>query len=168
MEALLLKLVTVATLLTGYEAPVNQLPSIEFLSAQQLEEIYACYYQGKGLGEGQSVLGLYNRESKTIFLNENFDKNSALARGVLLHEIVHYLQDFNDMYTTKWKYACGQPDESEAYSIEAKYLEDQGVSQDLIEPIKIQSRIVGLCVPPYIKSSDENELGSVPKSCPNL
>ena len=168
METLLLELVTIAALLTGYEVPVNQLPSIEFLSAQQLEEIYVCYYKGKNLWEGQSVLGLYSRESEIIFLNENFDKNSVLARGVLLHEIVHYLQDLNDMYS-KWKCVYGQPDESEAYRIEARYLENQGVSQSLIDPLKTQSRIFGLCLPPYTNISEhENELGRATQSCPDF
>ena len=168
MQTLLLELVTTAALLTGYEVPSNQLPSIEFLSAQKLEEIYVCHHQGKNLLDSQSVLGLYSRESKTIFLNEDFDKNSVLARGILLHEIVHYLQDLNDMYS-KWKCAYGQPDESEAYRIEARYLEDQGVGQSFIDPLKMQSRIVGLCLSPYARSSKgENEPSGVVDSCLNL
>ena len=42
------------------------------------------------------ALAYYDRESQIIYLLDDLDFDKAAARGILLHEMVHYVQDVTD------------------------------------------------------------------------
>ena len=148
MEMLLRELLIVAAFLGGYEAPTGGLPEVNFVTKSQLQTMYECNHSLQQ--SSHEALGLYDRSSKVIYLSHEFDSQSTAERAMLLHEIVHYLQDLNGAYETKWKHACGQPDEAEAYKIEAMYLEKKGASRDTVESVRMQGKLFGLCSPAYI------------------
>ena len=71
------------------------------------------------------ALAYYDRAGKTIYLLTSLDFGETLARGVLVHEMVHYVQD----RTNSWEPA-GEEDECraslkrelDAFVIQERYL----------------------------------------------
>ena len=64
--------------------------------------------------------GLYDKESDTIILSDQWDRRKPWDMSVLLHEMIHYLQDQNKM-----KFNCVANMEKDAWPIQQLYLEKQ-------------------------------------------
>lgn len=67
--------------------------------------------------------GAYHPESDRIFLSKNVDISTSEGRGILLHELVHWMQD---NYPSDYEYACKEEKELEAYYFQNKYVKKQG------------------------------------------
>ena len=75
--------------------------------------------------EHSNILGLYNNEIKTIFLDKNFWWSSVRDQSILLHELVHHMQ-----YTKDWenyRKKCKGDIEKEAYDLQEKWLAIRGL-----------------------------------------
>ena len=94
----------------------HDIPNVLFLSQTQMEEMFY-----KGTDKMPNTLhGLYDPESDTIILPDTWDRREAWDLGVLLHEMVHYLQDQNDM-----DFNCTAEMERESWPIQQRYLKEQ-------------------------------------------
>ena len=75
--------------------------------------------------EHSNILGLYNNEIKTIFLEKDFWWASVRDQSILLHELVHHMQ-----YTMNWglyRKKCKGHIEKEAYDLQEKWLAIRGL-----------------------------------------
>ena len=94
----------------------HDIPNVLFLSQTQMEQMFY-----KGTDKMPNTLhGLYDQESDTIILPDTWDRRKAWDLSVLLHEMVHYLQDQNDM-----DFNCTAEMERESWPIQQRYLKEQ-------------------------------------------
>ena len=94
----------------------HDIPKILFVTQAQMEEMF---YTGSNKMPN-TLHGLYDKESDTIILSDQWDRRKAWDMGVLLHEMVHYLQDQNNM-----KFRCPAEMEKDAWPIQQKYLKEK-------------------------------------------
>jgi hypothetical protein len=75
-----------------------------------------------------NILGLYNFNDQTIYMLDSLDLKTDEGKAILLHELVHYLQyeeSLND------NVECKNELEALAYTLEAEYLNGQGVKHSI-------------------------------------
>jgi hypothetical protein len=107
----------------------DELPRIEFVSAADL-----AILRDKGLSPDQwrqgsvddpaaradvqhDIVAVYNDSTKTIFLTEGWTGSTPAEESVLVHEMVHHLQNVG-----KLKYECPQAREKLAYDAQNEWL----------------------------------------------
>ena len=66
------------------------------------------------------IFGLYNFNEGAVYLLDSIDLNTDEGKGILLHELVHYLQYQTNMDDNV---KCKNELESLAYVLEAKFLD---------------------------------------------
>ena len=91
----------------------HPLPNVIFLSQAEMN---ALYYKDNE-HEPNNLHGMYNKEENVIILPDTWDIRNPWDQGVLLHEMVHYYQDVNEM-----KFDCSQEMEQDAWTIKQFYL----------------------------------------------
>jgi hypothetical protein len=123
---------------SSFEYDVETLPEIKKVSARQIAEVAFGGKLPKAVNpKNLQIFGLYNFNEKAVYLLDTIDLETDEGKGILLHELVHYLQ-----------YQTGQDDnvkcknelESLAYVLEAKFLEshehhDHNISQSHIDKV---------------------------------
>lgn len=117
LEALVAKLMVTANVLAGYPVPAVP-PTVSFAPDRELAAI-AC--RGKCQAHGL-LNGLFLPE-RGIVLSDRLDPvRDVRARAILLHEIVHHLQELNGRFAERP--ACERHflREREAYAVENRYL----------------------------------------------
>lgn len=81
-----------------------------------------------------NVHGLYLDHGDVIYLDQRLQgSTSAIARSVVLHELVHYLQDRAGQHDGSC--AQRQAREREAYGLQQRYLQQQGLVTQLRIPV---------------------------------
>ena len=90
------------------------LPTVIFMEQEQMEKIY--YGPDKEVGAGR-LYGFYNLEKDIIVLQAGWDRNDPWHLSILLHEMVHYVQDTNNI-----EYQCVAQIEQEAWPLQKQYL----------------------------------------------
>ncbi len=80
----------------------------------------AVPHDGRMTRVGDTVRGLYDERSATIYLIRPWFGDTATDRGTLLHELVHHRQ----VEAQHWY--CGRAMEWDAYRIQEAYLRDHG------------------------------------------
>ena len=95
----------------------HDIPKVLFLPQAEMEALYYPENQEKFPNK---LHGLYDQESDTIILPDDWDRRDAWDMGVLVHEMVHYLQDVNNV-----KFNCTAEMEKDAWPIQQKYLKDR-------------------------------------------
>ena len=76
------------------------------------------YYGNKKAQD--KIHALYNTESNTIYIKDTFNLYNVFDKGVLMHEIMHYVHDINGAVGTKFD--CMAQSEAEIYPLQKKYL----------------------------------------------
>ena len=110
-----------AVTLTGY-APPQALPEIQHVSHGYLETV-ACE------GRQCKVLGWFP-PGNTIFLDDRLDaEHSLYASSIVVHEMVHYLQQTSGRWSTTYSCQDAMAMEREAYAAQQAYLVNYGVYQ---------------------------------------
>ena len=90
-------------------------PKVLMVSESTLTKMY---YGNK---EAQDEIhALYNTESDTIYIKDTFNLYNVFDKGVLMHEIMHYVHDINGAVGTKFD--CIAQSEAEIYPLQKKYL----------------------------------------------
>jgi hypothetical protein len=118
IRELVTELLLAVQILGGYGPPAEA-PDVAFVSHDWLE-IQAC------TGPCQ-VYGWFPPGS-TIYLDENLDPlNDMVARGILVHEIVHYLQNESGRFAGPDTCERFERRESEAYEIQYRWYLDNRV-----------------------------------------
>jgi|TARA_R110000744_G_scaffold122325_2_gene227305 hypothetical protein len=113
------EILTALMIWLGANTPFNtnyDIPNILFVTQDQMEQMFY-----KGSNKMPNTLhGLYDKESDTIILSDQWDRRKPWDMSVLLHEMIHYLQDQNKM-----KFNCVANMEKDAWPIQQLYLEKQ-------------------------------------------
>jgi len=118
MQELINGLMIWAVTLTGYEQPAEQ-PKVEAVSHQ---------YLVKTLCDDQfcTAVAYYDTDTQTIYYDERMQlEQDQSARGFIVHEMVHYLQDLNGELVPD-EMSCEQriEKEYEAYRVQQYFLRE--------------------------------------------
>jgi hypothetical protein len=104
--------------LTAYGAP-DRPPSLEFVPGSFLQQ-QACE-------RACAVYGWFP-PGKTIYLDERLDPaNDMRARGILVHELVHYLQQENQAFSEEAPCERWLARERQAFNVQYQWLVQEGV-----------------------------------------
>ncbi len=90
-------------------------PKVLMVSESTLTKMY---YGNKEVQD--EIHALYNTESNTIYIKDTFNLYNVFDKGVLMHEIMHYVHDMNGAVGTKFD--CMAQSEAEIYPLQKKYL----------------------------------------------
>ncbi|WP_271553376.1 DUF6647 family protein [Bradyrhizobium sp. CCBAU 45394] len=121
----------VAWLSSKFDLPaIKDRPAIKFASRMELASL-----RERDLASSQSLIGndgqvaqrdvvaLYDNHTSTILLPDDWGGASPTDQSVLVHEMVHHLQNLG-----KLKFECLRAREKTAYLAQAKWLERFGLS----------------------------------------
>ena len=114
----------------SYPPPLaSELPEVQFKTHVELR-ILIC---GNDIQcEKRDFGGAYDYKNNVIYLRDNWDIKRKEHHGVLVHELVHFLQ-----YKNNKKFSCRAEMEREAYSLEEKWYAKNGI-QSPNDPMFIQ------------------------------
>jgi hypothetical protein len=111
---------------------VQELPSISFASPKKLA---AMRYRGllphqwsktvsrsNETAESHNIVALYEDRTRTIHLPENWTGTTITEQSILLHELVHHIQNVAGL-----KYECAFARESPAYKAQGRWLREHGL-----------------------------------------
>ena len=102
----------------GSETDYNTLiphPTVKMVSESTLIQMYY-----DGATPDSKVHALYDTKTDTIYLKDTFNMYDVFDKGVLMHEVMHYVHDMNNAVGTRFK--CLAQSEAEIYPLQKKYL----------------------------------------------
>ena len=114
------EILTALMIWLGANTPLDtnhDIPKILFLSQDKMEKLY--YVQEQESNPNNKLHGLYDTDKDTIILLDAWDRRKPWDMGVLVHEMVHYLQDVNGI-----EFSCVNEMERDAWPIQKKYLKE--------------------------------------------
>lgn len=131
-----------AIMLTGY-APPAQIPQVIMVPQSHLRHV-ACE------GRACKVIGWFPPGTR-IFLDDRLDpQNNLFASSVLVHEMVHYLQQQSGRYGARYSCEDAVTMEREAYAAQREFLVRYGVYQ----PVGASMHHVGCELAAHDQTSD--------------
>jgi hypothetical protein len=98
---------------TGLPVPQG-LPAVRQSSPQALADLR---YREVGAHRRREVVGVYVDATGTIHLSQNWDSRNVADVSILVHELVHHLQNVADL-----TYDCPAAREKLAYQAQARWL----------------------------------------------
>ena len=113
MNALLTAIVTWLSINFGLP-PIHEHPTIELLPATQIAEIH---YGTSDSYNWREVIATYDDATRTIFLAEGWTGRTPADLSILVHEMVHHLQDVSGR-----QYVCPASREKLAYAAQDAWL----------------------------------------------
>jgi hypothetical protein len=123
----------VSWLASNFDLPaIKDRPAVTFASKMELAMMTAhdrAHFQGLTQAEAidqltqRPVLALYDNTSKTIFLPDDWTGTSPVDQSVLVHEMVHHIQNLAEL-----KFECPMAREKLAYLAQDKWLGQFGTS----------------------------------------
>tara|TARA_Y100001936_G_C16051811_1_gene658321 strand:+ start:55 stop:471 length:417 start_codon:yes stop_codon:yes gene_type:complete len=96
---------------TDYNVNMD-IPMVVFLPQVQMEQQYFGNSENHG-----GLHAFYDLDKDTIILPDTWDRRNAWDMSVLLHEIIHYVQDQNNIV-----YKCTAEMEKDSWPLQQKYL----------------------------------------------
>ena len=90
-------------------------PQVSHVPAQRITAIHLGV--ASGAAHDQTILGAYDARTQTIFLRDDWDSRNAADVSVLVHELVHYLED-----RASRRYECLGEREALAYEAQQRWL----------------------------------------------
>lgn len=129
MDALLTVITTWLSI--NYGLPdVQDHPQVRFVDPPQMYEVHISHLPDEEIarlrstGEvGGDLIAVYDDRSRTIYLPADWSASSPADVSVLVHEMVHHLQRFDER-----TFACAQAREKPAYEAQADWLQLIGTS----------------------------------------
>ena len=123
MDALMTVIITWLSM--NYGLPlVQDLPQVQFVDPPQMYEVHISRLTNdeiallRNAGQtGDDLVAVYDDRSRTIYLPANWSASSPADVSVLVHEMVHHLQRFDDEI-----FACAEAREKPAYKAQADWL----------------------------------------------
>jgi len=106
---------------SSFKYDVEKIPTVKKVSAKKIAMVAFGGKLPKAVNpDSLKIFGLYNFNEGAVYLLDSIDLDTEKGKGILLHELVHYLQ-----YQTGMDYdvRCKNELESLAYVLEAKFLE---------------------------------------------
>ncbi len=114
---------------TSFKHDVDNLPELVFANPHVIAEVaFGGDLPGNVDASSLNILGLYNFNDKIIYMLDSLDLKTEEGKGILLHELVHYLQ-YEESIDENVE--CKNELETLAYLLEAKYLNGQNVKHNL-------------------------------------
>ena len=108
---------------TNYNVQIPH-PTVKMVSESQLSQMYHGDHE-----PDSKVHALYDPKTDTIYVKDSFNMYNVFDKGILLHELMHYVHDKNDVIGTEFR--CWAESEAEIYPLQQKYLlEVHGVKWD--------------------------------------
>ncbi|HIM07102.1 MAG TPA: hypothetical protein EYG49_00990 [Gammaproteobacteria bacterium] len=108
---------------SSFSYDIDNIPQIKKVSTVEIAEVAFGGALPKSVNpDSLKIFGLYNFNEGAVYLLDTIDLETDEGKGILLHELVHYLQ-----YQTGIDHdvRCKNELESLAYVLEAKFLESQ-------------------------------------------
>ena len=106
---------------SNFDLPVtHEQPDVKFVTHQQMAEIRLGPL---ATSPGYELVAIYEDRSKTIFLSDRWTGDTPADVSVLVHEIVHHLQNVG-----KLNYSCPEAREALAYAAQEQWLSMFGQS----------------------------------------
>jgi len=113
---------------SDFEYNNEPLPTVKKIPKDWME-IYA--YGDQKVAEAERngndlprIYALYDEKSNEIIVPEGFDLDDFSKHHIIVHELVHYLQDINGLYETKKAKDCIQSLEPPAYELHTKWMDE--------------------------------------------
>lgn len=134
MKALVASLLAWIVAETGLVMPPP--PRVVFASAEQLQQ--------RVPGRTVALAAVYERDTATVYLRDDWDRSSVANRAALLHELVHHVQEFNRVPVR-----CRAARERQAYELTLKWLAERGVRDPyaLLGVDEFTIDVLSLCPP---------------------
>jgi hypothetical protein len=104
------------------EAPLPALPEIATATPERMRELR---YGPDAPAASLTVVALYDDAARTILLPEGWTGESPAEMSVLVHEMVHHMQNLSGR-----RFACAAEREAEAYRVQEEWL---GLFGDTLE-----------------------------------
>jgi hypothetical protein len=114
MEPLINILTLWLSLTLSLPAPGDH-PQVRYATPHRLAALR--YGALAGSSQEPQIMGAYDGLSKTIFLRADWDSRSPLDVSVLVHELVHYMQD-----RASADFECAGAREAQAYAAQQRWL----------------------------------------------
>ena len=122
MKELILALFLFISTETGYNTDNLEVPQIYFLPQTELE----AKYTKENSPVGSDLFAFYDLENDIIYLRDTWNIHNPWSKSVLLHELIHYVQDKNNV-----AFKCTAEMEKQAWPLQKKYLRQyHGVTWD--------------------------------------
>ena len=129
--------------------PIYDHPRVEHASAEKMAAsryralLPETYAKAGPISQAMSrydILAFYDDAAKTIYLADGWTGTTPAGQSVLVHEMVHHLQNVADI-----KYECAQAREKLAYAAQQKWLASRGLDffrEFETDPISLMMRTV--------------------------
>jgi hypothetical protein len=106
---------------SSFKYEFDKIPEVKKVSARQIAEVAFGGKLPKAVNpDNLQIFGLYNFNEGAVYLLDSIDLDTDEGKGILLHELVHFLQYQSGMDDNV---KCKNELESLAYVLEAKFLE---------------------------------------------
>ena len=113
MKELILALFLFISTETDYNTNNLEVPEIRFLPQVELD----AQYTKESSPPGNELFAFYDLKSDIIYLRDSWNIHSPWSKSVLLHELIHYVQDKNNI-----AFECTAEMEQQAWPLQKKYL----------------------------------------------
>jgi hypothetical protein len=104
-----------------HEHPRTELISPQAMVAKRYRGLVSGQNQALNSDLGRDLVALYEDATRTIYLLEGWTGTTPLDESVLVHEMVHHLQNVAGL-----RYECAQAREKPAYAAQQKWLARSG------------------------------------------
>lgn len=105
-------------------------PQVRFVDPPQMFDVYTSSLSAEEVTRlraaetaGHDLVAVYDDQNRTIYLPADWSPSSPADVSVLVHEMVHHLQRFDDTH-----FACAEEREKTAYEAQDRWLELVGTS----------------------------------------
>ncbi len=106
---------------SAFNHRIGDMPDIVKVSALDMAKVAFGKELPKAVDPDKlRIYGLYNFNERAVYILDSLDLTSEKGKGILLHELVHFLQY---QYDLDENVQCKNELESLAYLLEAKYLQ---------------------------------------------
>jgi len=123
---------------TGRLPQVKRAPPAE-IAAIRYRLPFVSIQQPPAADKGSETLAVYDDETETIYVPQEWTGNSASDQSVLVHELVHHLQNIG-----RQRYECPQQREKLAYLAQDSWLAQNGSSLEQafgVDPFTVFVRV---------------------------
>jgi len=135
LKALMISLMQFAAPQMGVDAP-RDLPTVRYASACAMQREYEGEAFKRCKSDGELRVGaFYVPATNTMTLPEGFDPRDVGDQSILLHELVHYMQDASgkDVVIYLSKPCPVREIELEAYRVQFRFLRLRGVDPEAFQ-----------------------------------
>ncbi len=122
---------------SSFKYDIEKIPDVKKVSSLEIAKVAFGGKLPKAVNpDNLQIFGLYNFNEEAVYLLDSIDLDTDEGKGILLHELVHYLQYQTGMDDNV---NCKNELESLAYVLEAKFLEshdhDHNISSSHIQKV---------------------------------